>query len=277
MATCKRIEKQDCETYNTPFKRAIRKYGIENFQEEILEKGLTSVEASEREKFYIEKFQTYYKYCNSNGYNATIGGELSISCPKDRVVQLDAKTGVPINVYNSVTEAQLIHGRGISECVNHLKGALTAGGYCWLYETEFLTMTDKELFDYVNILNKRIIQFDKIGNIINIFDGPKDASESLKLSQGNISMVLLKRRRLAGSYHFMYYDDYLRNGFYIRKDNHNRSKAILQMDDNGNILNRFDSVSEAANFVKTNIANISSSMKRKTRCAGYWWKLETEK
>ena len=265
-------KKVDGETYNTPFKRAIRKYGIENFEEEILEEGLTSVEASEKERFYIEKFQTYYRYCNSNGYNATIGGELSISHPKDRVVQLDAKTGISINIYGSVTEAESIHGRGISECVNHWNGSLTAGGYCWLYEKEYLEMTDKELFDYVNVLNKRVVQFDKKGNILNIFDGPRDASEVLKLSQGNISMVLLKQRRFTGGYHFMYYDDYLKNGFTIRASNQDRSKKIVQIDDEGNTINTFRSATEAANTIGTKVANISSSIKRNNRCAGYYWK-----
>lgn len=62
--------------YNTPFKRAIRKYGIENFKREIIDKTESFEEACNLEKYYIKKYQTYYKYKNSNGYNATIGGEI---------------------------------------------------------------------------------------------------------------------------------------------------------------------------------------------------------
>ena len=61
--------------YATPFKRAIRKYGIKGFELEILHEDVTLEEALELEVFYIKKFKTYFKYLNSNGYNATIGGE----------------------------------------------------------------------------------------------------------------------------------------------------------------------------------------------------------
>ena len=79
---------KNLSTYNVPFKRAIRKYGIDNFDKAILYVCDSFDEACEKEKFYIEKYKTYYKYKNSNGYNATIGGDY-ISCPKDKVYQID--------------------------------------------------------------------------------------------------------------------------------------------------------------------------------------------
>lgn len=48
---------------------AFQKYGLNNFKFEILEE-CDRKELSEREKFYIEKYNTYKK-----GYNETIGGE----------------------------------------------------------------------------------------------------------------------------------------------------------------------------------------------------------
>ena len=63
--------------YNSHFHNAIRKYGIENFTSEILEdfipiqSNLKSKQtlASEREIYYIEKYDTF-----NNGYNMTLGG-----------------------------------------------------------------------------------------------------------------------------------------------------------------------------------------------------------
>ena len=49
--------------------KAIIKYGIDNFEFEVLEE-CTSAELSEKEKFYINKYDTY-----KNGYNMTAGGE----------------------------------------------------------------------------------------------------------------------------------------------------------------------------------------------------------
>lgn len=50
-----------------PLYSAMRKYGIENFHVELLEE---TENPNEREKYWIQKFNTYH-----NGYNATIGGE----------------------------------------------------------------------------------------------------------------------------------------------------------------------------------------------------------
>lgn len=58
--------------YNVPLHRAIRKYGIENFEVCILEKDLVDFnEMNEKEIYYIEKFDTL---ANKKGYNVASGG-----------------------------------------------------------------------------------------------------------------------------------------------------------------------------------------------------------
>ncbi len=65
--------------YWLPFHCAIRKYGIENFDYEVLEE-IADEESqdfiNEREKFFIAY---YHSLKDENGYNVTIGGE---GCPK---------------------------------------------------------------------------------------------------------------------------------------------------------------------------------------------------
>lgn len=60
--------------YNSQFHQAIRKYGIENFDFEILveieKENYSSELLNNLEKFYIKKYNSF-----ENGYNATIGGE----------------------------------------------------------------------------------------------------------------------------------------------------------------------------------------------------------
>lgn len=53
------------------FYNAIKKYGWENFQHNILKENICEETASYWEKYYIEEFNSYY-----NGYNATEGGLL---------------------------------------------------------------------------------------------------------------------------------------------------------------------------------------------------------
>lgn len=50
--------------------RAMRKYGEENFKVELLEDNIPYEQITEKEQFYIAKYDTY-----NNGYNMTIGGD----------------------------------------------------------------------------------------------------------------------------------------------------------------------------------------------------------
>ena len=58
--------------FSTPFHRAIRKYGWENFEYEVLAKDISDKKIlSYLEKYYISTLNTF----SSNGYNLTSGGE----------------------------------------------------------------------------------------------------------------------------------------------------------------------------------------------------------
>lgn len=56
--------------YNTPLHQAIRKYGKENFSLSILEEVSDRNQLGEREKYWVNFYDTY-----NNGYNQTPGGE----------------------------------------------------------------------------------------------------------------------------------------------------------------------------------------------------------
>lgn len=65
-----REHKYDCKKGKTyPLYRAFRKYGINNFEMELIEKCKTE-ELNSRESYWINFYDTY-----RNGYNATLGGE----------------------------------------------------------------------------------------------------------------------------------------------------------------------------------------------------------
>lgn len=67
-------------SYNSPLSSAIRKYGWENFQNNIIEEIPESNEdwkiTDQKEKYYIEY---YCSLSNQNGYNISLGGQ---GCPK---------------------------------------------------------------------------------------------------------------------------------------------------------------------------------------------------
>ena len=64
--------KQDCfnKEKDNKLYRAMRKYGLENFSIEIIEDNIEEKIIGEKEREYIQKYNSYY-----GGYNSTLGGE----------------------------------------------------------------------------------------------------------------------------------------------------------------------------------------------------------
>lgn len=98
--------------YNYPLSRGIRKYGENEYELIVLEKGLTKEQLNEKEKYWISFYDTYY-----NGYNQSIGGanpiqpiftedkiDLVINMLKDESYSykdIVAKTGISMtHIYN---------------------------------------------------------------------------------------------------------------------------------------------------------------------------------
>lgn len=55
-----------------PLYEAMNKYGVENFHFEIIEE---TDNPKEREQYWIKQYNSYIGFENSNGYNATLGGD----------------------------------------------------------------------------------------------------------------------------------------------------------------------------------------------------------
>lgn len=65
---------QNSKDYDSLFYRAIRKYGLENFNFEIIEE-CKKEELNEKERYWIKFYHTYAGDIDNNGYNLTLGGE----------------------------------------------------------------------------------------------------------------------------------------------------------------------------------------------------------
>lgn len=63
-------KKERCE--KRPIYEAMKKYGVEHFHFEVIEK---TDNPEEREKFWINELRTYIGFKDCNGYNATLGGD----------------------------------------------------------------------------------------------------------------------------------------------------------------------------------------------------------
>ena len=72
---------------NTYFHRAIKKYGRNNFLLELIEDNIPFNELNEKEKYYINYFESFYT--TGKGYNLTQGGQWSSGTQKLTASQVD--------------------------------------------------------------------------------------------------------------------------------------------------------------------------------------------
>ena len=89
---------------NTPIGQAIKRYGEENFQVEVIATVVDIQDLNMLEKYYIDKFLTYYQ-----GYNATKGGQegpVGQKTGSKRVTQFTYDYTQKIKTYNSLSEAK---------------------------------------------------------------------------------------------------------------------------------------------------------------------------
>lgn len=172
----------------TRFAKAIKKYGWDNFNHEII----LAVERETREElrkelnvlesFYIEEFDSFY-----NGYNSTTGGdnyilsEESVAKMCHKVVCLN--TG---DIFNSMTDAkQWLIDLGadvpkgsvgmISVCCSGsykraLKHPLTGEHLVWVYYEDYINMTQDEINDKLTIGTKDVFHNSTYENMDKIAD-----------------------------------------------------------------------------------------------------------
>lgn len=93
----------DTHLYN-----AIRKYGIDDFETQVLWEGKSKTTALELEKHYIELLGTYV-----NGYNQTLGGDGGYSVPQEKYDDWLKKKSIAVSGernprYSGITDAEIL-------------------------------------------------------------------------------------------------------------------------------------------------------------------------
>lgn len=105
--------------YHYPLSRAIRKYGANNFDVIILEQNIPDNLIEEREIYWIDFYQTYYK-----GYNQTKGGLGGHHYEKFSEEQIDSiidmiKNKIPFNEISETFNISISHLSGINKGTKH--------------------------------------------------------------------------------------------------------------------------------------------------------------
>lgn len=193
--------------------RAIKKYGWENVKHIILETGLTQKEANEREKYYIQLYNTQAP----NGYNITSGGEgragyKHIMSEQTKQKISKTKTGVKMGPRNDlwkqhISESKLnSHYRHSEETKQKIKNNRKNVKVSDETKSKIrATVLEKKLYMYLltpevkqkTKLARSIVieQIDDLGNIIKVFNSATECAKYFNCSVALISCILSGKKQ----------------------------------------------------------------------------------
>lgn len=164
-----------------PLYEAMKKYGVSNFEFHIIEK-IKNSELSKREIYWINYYKSYIGFDNSNGYNATLGGDkghnLISKQESDRIIKLYLD-GCSQNYISKKTHHSLTT---IQKCLK------------------------KEKIIPRKLQKKKIVQLDKQKNIIRTFDSILEANRYFNKDKHNtkINEVCKGKRKTAYGFYWKY-------------------------------------------------------------------------
>lgn len=176
------------KNYGHKFQNAIREYGFESFIWEQIDTGINTDELALKEKYYIQKFDSF-----NNGYNSDRGGGF-----KKTIYQYNL-TGELESTFQSLEEASKsssISEESISHaCVGDRK---TSNGFYWTYTCTFNLKED--------IRKKKVVQYDFEGKTLNVFDSIIEASKQTEINKSSIAKCCRGERKKAGNFIWKFYD-----------------------------------------------------------------------
>lgn len=191
-----------------PFHKALNKYGLENFDWEVIDHSKSDKEIKEKEVYWIKKLNTCIHSKNSNGYNITLGGEGGVSWNSKPIVMFDMNGNYADEFISCACAAVLMDmDRKSIERAARLKSS-RSGNYQWRYKDEW---NGKNIGKYQrpNVTsNKKVVQLDMDGKYIATYNSLKDASKVTKTRRTSISSCLTEFIKTANKFIWVYESEY---------------------------------------------------------------------
>lgn len=187
---------------------AIKKYGWDNIQHEVLFTGLDQLNAD-----IIEEDLIYYYKQIGKSYNLATGGKVNRGWKYSeeskkklskamkgkgakRVKQIDPESGEVVKIWDSETEVCKFYNGNHSLINNAIKRNSLTKGYYWKFEDDNAPLIKKK-----NPLNKEVEQIDKNTlEVIRAWDSLSEVESQLNISASNISNVCKGKRKTAGGF-----------------------------------------------------------------------------
>lgn len=231
--------------------RAMLKYGIDKFKIELIEQCDDSI-LDEREIYWISKYNSY-----KNGYNENTGGRNAVKYDHDYIHQLFVE---------GFTQKEIKKKVGISECAL-IKVLKKYGDY------ETLAPIRSAEAHRKNKSRKAIEMFSLNGKYIKTYDSIAAASRETLISSTAISACANGKTPYAGEYQWKFVNN-MKEIKPIEKTRIHHY-GIDQMNDDGSIINHFDSIKDASAITGINARSIQSAASDDVRykhAGSYVWK-----
>lgn len=279
---------------NYHFTRAINKYGWNNFKHEILFDNLTINEAKSKE---IELIAYYDSTNPTKGYNISLGGDIMSESSRKKLSEVrkgkfsDKKLELIRNNSRKINQYDL-QGNLIKtwDCFRDIRDYLfsTADdshiynccnrkiksyyGFQWRYADDCDDIDVYEKYNqetYNKNRNKPICEISLIdGSIIKIYKSSKQAQKELGFQ---VSASVVNRQPLVHNRLFINLSDYdnkeyveqrLKQAKHLKRTN---SKFVEEIDKDGNILGKYNSIKEASNILGISHYGIGEVCKGKSK------------
>ena len=253
-----RINQHNSHAFNSQsnyhFHNAIRKYGPNDFQYEIIEDNINSAELlNEREKYWIEFYDSY-----NNGYNSTLGGDGRITRDDEAILKLflEGKTT-----------------KEICGITKHSRNTVYKS-----YKIQNLSKQNNQRKNHSTSLrcSKKVEQYDLFGNFVKSFHSASECSK-YGYQQSAVSSVCRQEQLSAYGYLWKYSEDNRSIAEWVERYNKKKNsgkpkKRIKQLDINKQELQIFNSAAEAARFLgKEDKSNICRAARKGAKAYGYYW------
>lgn len=287
--------------HNKYFTNAIKKYGWDNIQHDILLDGLTSDQASEFERLYI---YMYRSNTPNYGYNKTTGGEKGFSLQGEYKAKFDElmknpdrreKVSKGLKKYYENPEARMRASQIQKQKWENKdfrerfqKIAQTRAADPEYRKKLSRVLTEKRNTDEYrqsmmggnNPNAKSVLQYSVDGKLIKKYNSISDACRAVGANHSNIVACINGRLKIA--YGFLWdYEDGKNNiddrvaklQSYINP----KAKSIIQCDLKGNAIKQFRSITEACDSLGASTGTLSMALRGKRKTAyGYIWKYARE-
>lgn len=243
--------------YNYHFHNAIRKYGAEDFNYEIIEDNITSKDVlNERERYWISYYNSYYE-----GYNSTMGGDGSVRRDDELVAKLfregyTTQEICEITGYHKSTVYRSYRAMGLTEENNNRKAELTKDRCSYAVEQYTLDGVFIQKWKSVNECGRALGTASLIGAVCR-------QEKSILSAYGFLFKYANDSRDISE------WVARLKN----KKDSGRPKKEIEQYDGDNNLVCTYESASAAATALgKKDKSNICAAARKGVKAYGYYWK-----